>query len=66
MNEKDKQTINSYWVRLVIVWVIWVLILGVFVWLIIKELRTKPVDVPGETVVEINAGKLNEVREELQ
>ena len=66
MNASATKTVNSYWIRLVIVWSIWLFILGGLSFLIIQELR-KPALIlqPEAPLTEINTSKVDELREKL-
>lgn len=63
MNEKE---INKFWVRLVIIWVVWLLILGLLGWFLIQELRRPVVSLPEQPLTEINTQRVEELGEELR
>ncbi len=66
MKGKAVTTINTYWIRLVVIWVVWIFVLGILVWMLIKELRRPEVKLmPEAPLMEINATKVKEVREKL-
>lgn len=67
MSDKDEKKINTYWVRLVLFWIIWAVILGVILFLLFRELRQPQVVLtPEAPITRINNQKIEEVEDKLQ